>query len=165
MSILFYLPYITLESLIVSSNEIEIAFEYCPFSASASFAPDSQPDYKEACREVAYGVCKGAVGEQVYDNGCSISTSDLLGLQKMCEQQVDMMTGGGSSLYDDDDKWHGSGDDEFVGIIRTKLPTLSPSLVSFDSPKFCNQRNIGITGLTCQHSPSFVFTSDVGPSC
>jgi hypothetical protein len=66
---------------------------------------------------------------------------------------VDMMTGGGSSLYDDDDKWHGSGDDEFAGIIRTKLPTLSPSLVSFDSLKlFCNHwSNVTTFSFFCLH--------------
>jgi len=52
-----------------------------------------EPDYKEKCREVATGVCEGAVGDQVSQNGCSITTSDLLELQNKCEGQVDSMTG------------------------------------------------------------------------
>ena len=73
---------------------IEIAFEFCPFDTSASFAPPSRPDYKEACREVASGICEGAVGNQVNDNGCSLTTSELLMLQDKCEYQVNLMTGG-----------------------------------------------------------------------
>ena len=60
----------------------------------SSFAPPSRPDYKEACREVATGICEGAVGDQVNDNGCSLATSELLMLQNKCEYQVNMMTGG-----------------------------------------------------------------------
>lgn len=73
---------------------IEIAFEFCPFDTSASFAPPSRPDYKEACREVASGICEGAVGNQVNNNGCSLTTSELLMLQDKCEYQVNLMTGG-----------------------------------------------------------------------
>jgi hypothetical protein len=69
----------------------EIAFEYCPFDASSSFA---RPDYKETCREVATGICEGAVGGKVKDNGCSISDNNLARLQKKCENQVNSMTGG-----------------------------------------------------------------------
>eukprot|EP00956_Cyclotella_meneghiniana_P011474 scaffold16121_cov68-Cyclotella_meneghiniana.AAC.2 len=72
----------------------EIAFEFCPFDTSASFAPPSRPDYKEACREVASGICEGAVGNQVNNNGCSLTTSELLMLQDKCEYQVNLMTGG-----------------------------------------------------------------------
>ncbi|KAL7503939.1 hypothetical protein ACHAXN_001657 [Cyclotella atomus] len=72
----------------------EIAFEYCPFDASSSFA---RPDYKETCREVATGICEGAVGGQVKDNGCSISDNNLARLQKKCENQVNSMTGGDTS--------------------------------------------------------------------
>ena len=112
----------------------EIAFDFCPFSASASFAPESQPDYKQSCRDAAYGICEGAVGDQVNDNGCDISTVDLLKLQQKCKHQVDMMTGGSSSVYDDDnngdDQWHGSGDDEIAGIVSdspTSHPTYFPT--------------------------------------
>ena len=113
--------------------QTEIAFEFCPFDIAASFAPDDQPDYKETCREVATGICKGNVGDQVNDNGCSISTSGLKELQAKCERQVNDMTGGSSAVDDgdaDDDKWHGSGDDEFAGIIRTDNPTSTPTFVS-----------------------------------
>ena len=75
---------------------IAIVSEYCSSSA-ISFAPESTPDYKQNCREVAYGVCEGAIGDQV-DDDCSMSTSDLLELQSKCKQQVNEMTGG-----DDDD--------------------------------------------------------------
>ena len=107
----------------------EIAFEYCPFSASASFAPESQPDYKQECREVAYGFCEGAVGNQVNDNGCSISTGDLKNLQEKCERQVNRMTGGSDLIDDqikDDDKWGGSGDDEYEYVVNTEMPTEAP---------------------------------------
>ena len=71
----------------------EIAFEYCPFGASSFM----RPDYKETCREVATGVCKGAVGAQVSENGCGISDQDLLTLRNKCERQVNDMTGGNIS--------------------------------------------------------------------
>lgn len=57
----------------------EIAFEYCPFNAATSFAP--RPDYKEQCRQVATGVCKGSIKEQVNNNGCGISNAKLEDLQ------------------------------------------------------------------------------------
>ena len=77
-------------------NHPEIAFEYCPFPAS--FAPEDsiRPDYKQKCREVAYGICEGAISDQIEDNGCSITTTELEELQEKCEGQVDMMTGGPS---------------------------------------------------------------------
>jgi hypothetical protein len=66
----------------------EIAFKFCPFGPS-SFAGI---DYKEQCREVATSVCVGAVGKQVQDNGCDITTSELLVLQKQCRGVVDVIT-------------------------------------------------------------------------
>jgi hypothetical protein len=90
----------------------EIAYDYCPFAAFANIGPESTPNYKEACREAAYGVCKGAVGDQVNDNGCdNIPTSDLLRLQNKCVGQVNEMTGG----------------DENIAFIPTYNPTLSPT--------------------------------------
>ena len=38
-------------------------------------------------------VCEGEVGDQVSQNGCSITTSDLLKLQNKCEGKVDSLTG------------------------------------------------------------------------
>jgi hypothetical protein len=111
----------------------ELAFEYCPFDDAASFAPGDQPDYKEACREVATGICEGAVGNQVNDNGCGISPNDLKDLQAKCERQVNRMTGGDSSIvhddhFKDDDKWHGSGgDDGYEYIVNTETPTAHPT--------------------------------------
>jgi hypothetical protein len=103
----------------------ELAFEYCPFDAAASFAPGDQPDYKQACREVAYGICAGAVGDQVNANGCSIFSNDLKELQDKCERQVNRMTGGDN--FKDDDKWHGSGDDGYEYIVNTEMPTDHPT--------------------------------------
>ena len=71
---------------------IEIAFEFCPFGASSFI----RPDYKEACREVATGICEGAVGIQVNENGCNINDNNLLIVQNKCEGQVNSMTGGGT---------------------------------------------------------------------
>ena len=110
----------------------EIAFEFCPFDIAASFAPDDQPDYKEACREVATSICEGSVGDQVNDNGCSISSNNLKILEAKCERQVNKMTGGGSPIiqddhFKDDDKWHGSGDDAYEYIINTSAPTDYPT--------------------------------------
>ena len=75
---------------------IEIAFDYCPFTAADSYGHGSEPDYKATCRSVAYGVCEGAIYDNVVDNGCKgISTSELNKLQYKCKGQVDAMTGGG----------------------------------------------------------------------
>ena len=73
----------------------EIAFEYCPFNAATSFAP--RPDYKEQCRQVATGVCKGSIKEQVNNNGCGISNAKLEDLQAKCRRQVNRMTGAGGN--------------------------------------------------------------------
>ena len=72
----------------------EIAFGFCPFDASSGFAP-MRPDYKESCREVAYGICRGVVGDKVEDNGC-LNTPDnkIVQLQNKCVDQVNLMTGG-----------------------------------------------------------------------
>lgn len=76
-----------------SSFIIQIAFDYCPFSAQAdSYGYGSdEPDYKQSCREVAYGVCEGAILKMVESNGCDPPTSDVAVLQEECEGQVDSM--------------------------------------------------------------------------
>ena len=71
----------------------KIAFDYCPFSAAdATGYSSDEPEYKQTCREVAYGICAGTVGDMVESNGCDISTSDLVVLQEECEGEVDSMT-------------------------------------------------------------------------
>lgn len=71
----------------------EIAWAYCPTSASASHHYD-YPNYKATCKTVAYGVCKGEISGAVKGNGCmTIPTSDLLDLQSKCRRQVDNMVG------------------------------------------------------------------------
>jgi hypothetical protein len=74
----------------------KIAFDYCPFSASDEAAATAygQPNYKQSCREVAYGVCEGAILDMVESNGCDPSTSDVAVLQEECEGQVESMTPG-----------------------------------------------------------------------
>lgn len=49
-------------------------------------------DYKKTCRSVAYGICKGSVGDSVQANGCSLTTRQTLRLQNKCKAQVDSMT-------------------------------------------------------------------------
>ncbi|KAL7509252.1 hypothetical protein ACHAXN_006239 [Cyclotella atomus] len=77
-----------------SAAAMQIAFDYCPFSAQAdSYGYGSdEPDYKQSCREVAYGVCEGAILKMVESNGCDPPTSDVAVLQEECEGQVDSMT-------------------------------------------------------------------------
>ena len=73
----------------------EIAYTYCPFSATEDEASIyGAPNYKASCRSVAYGVCEGAIYGYVRENGCSISTSKLDDLQDVCEPMIDSMTGG-----------------------------------------------------------------------
>jgi hypothetical protein len=55
-------------------------------------AMDMPMSYKATCRSVAYGICKGEVGAAVEANGCSITTSQTLNLQRKCKNQVDSMT-------------------------------------------------------------------------
>ena len=97
---------------LVSQITTEIAYEYCQFSA-ITFGHDPALDYKQNCREVAYGVCEGSVGDQVNDNGCDISYWQLIRLQRKCEDQVDMMTNGG--------------DDDNSGNIVTSKPSNRPT--------------------------------------
>eukprot|EP01083_Nonionella_stella_P155150 500845_1 len=56
----------------------------------------SVTDYKQECREVAYGVCRGQVPSKIsqYCPDYSGSTSDLANLMDMCEDQVDDLSGG-----------------------------------------------------------------------
>jgi hypothetical protein len=74
----------------------QIAYDFCPFSATSYHHGEDEPDYKASCRSVAYGVCEGAIYQYVRDNGCKdITTSELKDLQDECKGQVDSMTGGG----------------------------------------------------------------------
>eukprot|EP00956_Cyclotella_meneghiniana_P011642 scaffold16384_cov76-Cyclotella_meneghiniana.AAC.2 len=66
----------------------EIAYDYCPINVAYDY---SNPNYPSSCRNVAYGACRGAIYDNVIDNGCSISTSKLNNLQNKCEDQVDSM--------------------------------------------------------------------------
>lgn len=79
--------------IIWPTNE-EIAFDFCPFNAASGSSAAAPPDYKESCREVAYGVCEGAIYNDVKSNGCSMTTSELQKQQKKCKNQVDSMTDG-----------------------------------------------------------------------
>ena len=67
---------------------IEIAYDYCPINVAYDY---SNPNYPSSCRNVAYGACRGAIYDNVIDNGCSISTKKLNNLQNKCEDQVDSM--------------------------------------------------------------------------
>jgi hypothetical protein len=69
----------------------KIAFDYCPPPADA-YGASRHKNYKKTCREVAYGVCEGAVGSNVQSNGCSITTSETRTLQKKCKSKVNSMT-------------------------------------------------------------------------
>lgn len=83
-------------SFTINTNT-EIAYDYCPFDAAASFG---RPNYKEQCRVVAIGVCEGAVGQQVKKNGCELTTSQLSMLQDKCTDVVNDISGG--PFLDDD---------------------------------------------------------------
>lgn len=69
----------------------------CSVASSSTYGND-EPDYKETCREVAYGICSGYISTTInkYCSGSNVSTSELLELQKKCEKQVDNMVGNGS---------------------------------------------------------------------
>lgn len=69
----------------------EIAYAYCPINVAYD---SSNPNYSSSCRNVAYGACRGAIYEDVIDNGCSISTGKLNQLQNRCENKVDSMIDG-----------------------------------------------------------------------
>lgn len=72
-----------------------IAYDYCPFSVAEDEPYGySMPNYEDTCRDVAEGICEGALYGYIRDNGCSISTSALRNLQDDCGDQVDSMTGG-----------------------------------------------------------------------
>jgi hypothetical protein len=76
-----------------------IAFDYCPFYAAdeAEGTAYGQPNYKATCRDVAEGICEGAIYGYVRDNGCSITTSALNNLQDDCEDQIYSMTSGAAA--------------------------------------------------------------------
>jgi hypothetical protein len=80
---------------------IEIAFAFCPFNAADATSTAAPPDYKASCRDVAEGICEGAIYGYVHvqDNGCSISTSQLNDLQDECGDQIDSMLGLYSTNY------------------------------------------------------------------
>jgi hypothetical protein len=52
----------------------------------------------QTCREVAYGICKGAIKDKIKEqclDQLPVSTTELNSLMGMCVEQVDSMTGGG----------------------------------------------------------------------
>ena len=51
------------------------------------------PNYKAQCKDVAESICEGAIYGYVVDNGCDITTSQLLNLQDDCEDQIESMVG------------------------------------------------------------------------
>ncbi|KAL7478469.1 hypothetical protein ACHAW6_004235 [Cyclotella cf. meneghiniana] len=74
----------------------EIAFNFCPFtSQTATFG---NQNWKRQCREVATGVCEGAILNQVRANGCSMTTSQLRTEQNRCRGQVNRMTNNNEGL-------------------------------------------------------------------
>lgn len=69
-----------------------------PGALSSSTYGNDEPDYKEICLEVAYGICAGYISTTLnkYCSGSNVSTSEILELQKKCEKQVDNMVGNSS---------------------------------------------------------------------
>ena len=61
--------------------------------AADSTSAESEPNYKAQCKDVAESICKGAIYGYVIDNGCDITTSQLLSLQDDCEDQIESMVG------------------------------------------------------------------------
>jgi hypothetical protein len=73
----------------------QIAYNFCP--RQAIFQPyDHVPSYKAQCKDVAESVCEGAVYRYV---DCDITTSELLDLQKDCEDQIESMVGVDDDAY------------------------------------------------------------------
>ena len=74
----------------------EIAEAMCPqyfdgamFSIMGHTRP---PDYQKACRTVAYGICKGRIGQQVRNNcGVELGTVELLEKQNECVDKINKM--------------------------------------------------------------------------
>ena len=67
------------------------------------YSTAKRQDYPQTCREVARGICKGAINDKIKQqcpDKLPVSTTELNFLMGMCVEQVDSMTGGG----DDSDK-------------------------------------------------------------
>lgn len=91
-------------------------------------------DYKKACRLVAYGICKGSIGEAVKANGCSLTTTQTLELQSKCQDQVDSMTDESNSvtLTDDNDITIIVDDDDADNVVITVDDAFDDAVISAD---------------------------------
>lgn len=78
-----------------TAAEIIVFDNVCVPDMSGSAYGNAEPDYKETCREVAYGICTGYISTTInkYCSDSNVSTSELLELQNKCEDQVDSMVG------------------------------------------------------------------------
>jgi hypothetical protein len=80
------------------------------------FSSAKHQDYLQTCREVAYGICMGAIDEKIEqqcpDEQSSVTTSDISSLMDMCEEQVNSMT---------------DGEDKIVTKTPTRKPTKNPT--------------------------------------
>ena len=62
------------------------------------YSAENHQDYLQTCREVAYGICEGAIRTKIEEqcpDQLPVSTTELNSLMGMCVEQVDSMTGGG----------------------------------------------------------------------
>ena len=72
-------------------------------------------DYLQTCREVAYGICKGAINDKIKEqcpDQLPVSTTELNSLMGMCVEQVDSMTGGGDDHEEADEEADKEADEE-----------------------------------------------------
>jgi hypothetical protein len=86
-----------------TAAEIIVYSNVCP----QGYSPSRYQNYKKTCRQVAYGICQGAIqtkmNEQCSKSAASQwkSTSKLNQLMDMCEGQVDSMTNNGREEEDE----------------------------------------------------------------
>eukprot|EP01083_Nonionella_stella_P040998 111167_1 len=78
-----------------TAAEIIVFDNVCQPQFDSQAVPPRPPDYKETCREVAYGICQGQISAKIneYCADSNVRSNRLLRLMDKCEDQVDKMVG------------------------------------------------------------------------